>query len=147
MGDTVSTLSDSLRQLGFEIGHFKTGTPCRLLAKSIDYSQCERQDGDDPPPLFSFLADSIVAGEHDIFTLNSWKGTAFRTHQIPCWITHTNSRTHEIIRANLDKSPLFAGVIEGIGPRYCPSIEDKVVKFAERSSHQLFPRARGPPHR
>jgi tRNA uridine 5-carboxymethylaminomethyl modification enzyme len=138
MGDTVSTLSDSLRQLGFEIGRFKTGTPCRLLAKSIDYSQCERQDGDDPPPLFSFLADSIVAGEHDIFTLNSWKGTAFETHQIPCWITHTNSRTHEIIRANLDKSPLFAGVIEGIGPRYCPSIEDKVVKFAERSSHQLF---------
>jgi tRNA uridine 5-carboxymethylaminomethyl modification enzyme len=138
MGDTVSTLSDSLRQLGFEIGRFKTGTPCRLLAKSIDYAQCERQDGDDPPPLFSFLADSIVAGEHDIFTLNSWKGTAFETHQIPCWITHTNSRTHEIIRANLDKSPLFAGVIEGIGPRYCPSIEDKVVKFAERSSHQLF---------
>jgi tRNA uridine 5-carboxymethylaminomethyl modification enzyme len=138
MGDTVSTLSDSLRQIGFEIGRFKTGTPCRLLAKSIDYSQCERQDGDDPPPLFSFLADSIVAGEHDIFTLNSWKDTAFETRQIPCWITHTNSQTHEIIRANLDKSPLFAGVIEGIGPRYCPSIEDKVVKFAEKSSHQLF---------
>ena len=138
MGDTVSTLSDSLRQLGFEIGRFKTGTPCRLLAKSIDYSQCERQDGDDPPPLFSFLADSVVAGEDDIFTLNSWKDTAFETRQIPCWITHTNSQTHEIIRANLDKSPLFAGVIEGIGPRYCPSIEDKVVKFAEKSSHQLF---------
>jgi tRNA uridine 5-carboxymethylaminomethyl modification enzyme len=138
MGDTVSTLSDNLRQIGFELGRFKTGTPCRLLAKSIDYSQCERQDGDDPPPLFSFLADSIVAGEHDIFTLNSWKDTAFETRQIPCWITHTNSQTHEIIRANLDKSPLFAGVIEGIGPRYCPSIEDKVVKFAEKSSHQLF---------
>ena len=138
MGDTVSTLSDSLRQLGFEIGRFKTGTPCRLLGKSIDYSQCERQDGDDPPPLFSFLAENIVAGEDDIFTLNSWKGTAFETRQIPCWITHTNAQTHEIIRANLDKSPLFAGVIEGIGPRYCPSIEDKVVKFAEKSSHQLF---------
>jgi tRNA uridine 5-carboxymethylaminomethyl modification enzyme len=138
MGDTVSTLSDSLRQLGFEIGRFKTGTPCRLLAKSIDYSQCERQDGDDPPPLFSFLADSLAAGEDDIFTLNSWKGTRFEARQIPCWITHTNSQTHEIIRANLDKSPLFAGVIEGVGPRYCPSIEDKVVKFAEKSSHQLF---------
>jgi tRNA uridine 5-carboxymethylaminomethyl modification enzyme len=138
MGDTVSTLSDSLRQLGFEIGRFKTGTPCRLLGKSIDYSECERQDGDNPPPLFSFLADSIVAGEDDIFTLNCWKGTAFETRQIPCWITHTNAQTHEIIRANLDKSPLFAGVIEGIGPRYCPSIEDKVVKFAEKSSHQLF---------
>ena len=138
MGDTVSTLSDSLRQLGFEVGRFKTGTPCRLLAKSIDYSQCERQDGDDPPPLFSFLADSLVPGEDDIFTLNSWNGSKFEARQIPCWITHTNSETHEIIRANLDKSPLFAGVIEGIGPRYCPSIEDKVVKFAEKTSHQLF---------
>ncbi len=138
MGDTVSTLSDSLRQLGFEIGRFKTGTPCRLLAKSVDYSQCERQDGDDPPPLFSFLADTLAAGEDDIFTLNSWNGTRFEARQIPCWITHTNSQTHEIIRANLDKSPLFAGVIEGVGPRYCPSIEDKVVKFAEKSSHQLF---------
>jgi tRNA uridine 5-carboxymethylaminomethyl modification enzyme len=138
MGDSVSTLSDSLRELGFQIGRFKTGTPCRLLSKSIDYSQCERQDGDEPPPLFSFLAESLVAGEHDIFTLNSWKGTAFQTRQIPCWITHTNAQTHEIIRANLDKSPLFAGVIEGVGPRYCPSIEDKVVKFAEKSSHQLF---------
>ena len=138
MGDTVSTLSDSLRELGFEIGRFKTGTPCRLLGKSIDYSQCERQDGDDPPPLFSFLADSIRSGEDDIFTLNRWQGTAFEARQIPCWITHTNVHTHEIIRANLDKSPLFAGVIEGIGPRYCPSIEDKVVKFAEKPSHQLF---------
>jgi tRNA uridine 5-carboxymethylaminomethyl modification enzyme len=138
MGDTVSTLSDSLRQLGFEIGRFKTGTPCRLLAKSIDYSRCERQDGDNPPPLFSFLADSLAAGKDDIFTLNFWNGTRFEARQIPCWITHTNSETHEIIRGNLDKSPLFAGVIEGIGPRYCPSIEDKVVKFAEKSSHQLF---------
>ena len=138
MGDTVSTLSDSLRELGFEVGRFKTGTPCRLLGKSIDYSQCDRQDGDDPPPLFSFLADTVLCGEDDIFTLNQWKGDAFEARQIPCWITHTNANTHEIIRANLDKSPLFAGVIEGVGPRYCPSIEDKVVKFAEKSSHQLF---------
>ncbi len=138
MGDTVSTLSDSLKELGFEVGRFKTGTPCRLLGKSIDYSQCERQDGDDPPPLFSFLADTVLSGEDDIFTLNQWKGDTFEARQIPCWITHTNSVTHEIIRANLDKSPLFAGVIEGVGPRYCPSIEDKVVKFAEKTSHQLF---------
>jgi tRNA uridine 5-carboxymethylaminomethyl modification enzyme len=138
MGDTVSTLSDSLRELGFEVGRFKTGTPCRLLGKSIDYSQCERQDGDDPPPLFSFLADTVLSGEDDIFTLNQWKGEAFEARQIPCWITHTNESTHEIIRANLDKSPLYAGVIEGVGPRYCPSIEDKVVKFAEKTSHQLF---------
>ncbi len=138
MGDTVSTLSDSLKELGFEVGRFKTGTPCRLLGKSIDYSQCERQDGDNPPPLFSFLADTVLPGEDDIFTLNQWKGDTFEARQIPCWITHTNSVTHEIIRANLDKSPLFAGVIEGVGPRYCPSIEDKVVKFAEKTSHQLF---------
>ena len=138
MGDTVSTFSDSLRELGFEVGRFKTGTPCRLLAKSIDFSQCERQDGDDPAPLFSFLPDTIVPGEDDIFTLNGWRDGAFHVRQIPCWITHTNEGTHEIIRGNLDKSPLYAGVIEGVGPRYCPSIEDKVVKFAEKTSHQLF---------
>lgn len=138
MGDTVSTFSDSLRELGFEVGRFKTGTPCRLLAKSIDFAQCDRQDGDDPAPLFSFLADTIVPGEDDIFTLNGWRDGAFRVRQIPCWITHTNESTHEIIRGNLDKSPLYAGVIEGVGPRYCPSIEDKVVKFAEKTSHQLF---------
>jgi tRNA uridine 5-carboxymethylaminomethyl modification enzyme len=138
MGDTVSTFSDCLRELGFEVGRFKTGTPCRLLGKSIDYSQCERQDGDEPPPPFSYLAETILPGEDEIFTLNRWKDGAFRVRQIPCWITHTNAATHEIIRANLDKSPLFAGVIEGVGPRYCPSIEDKVVKFAEKTSHQLF---------
>lgn len=138
MGDTVSTFSDCLRDLGFEVGRFKTGTPCRLLAKSIDFTQCDRQDGEDPPPLFSYLADTIRQGEDDIFTLNSWKDGVFQARQIPCWITHTNEKTHEIIRANLDKSPLYAGVIEGVGPRYCPSIEDKVVKFAEKPSHQLF---------
>ncbi|CAN5669076.1 tRNA uridine-5-carboxymethylaminomethyl(34) synthesis enzyme MnmG [soil metagenome] len=138
MGDTMSTLSDSLRELGFEVGRFKTGTPCRLLAKSIDFTQCDRQDGDDPAPLFSYLSDTITRGEDDIFTLNGWKDGAFQSRQIPCWITHTNEKTHEIIRANLDKSPLYAGVIEGVGPRYCPSIEDKVVKFAEKPSHQLF---------
>jgi tRNA uridine 5-carboxymethylaminomethyl modification enzyme len=138
MGDTVSTFSDCLRELGFEVGRFKTGTPCRLLAKSIDFTQCDRQDGEEPPPLFSYMADTIRPGEDDIFTLNGWKDGAFHARQIPCWITHTNEKTHEIIRANLDKSPLYAGVIEGVGPRYCPSIEDKVVKFAEKTAHQLF---------
>lgn len=138
MGDTVSTFSDCLRDLGFEVGRFKTGTPCRLLAKSIDFSQCGRQDGDEPAPLFSYLADTITPSQDDIFTLNGWRDGAFHVRQIPCWITHTNETTHEIIRSNLDQSPLYAGMIEGVGPRYCPSIEDKVVKFSEKPSHQLF---------
>lgn len=138
LGDMVSTFSDCLKELGFEVGRFKTGTPCRLLAKSIDFSKCEAQPGDEPPPVFSYLADTLQRGEDDIFTLNEWREGAFRTRQIPCHITYTNERTHEIIRANLDKSPLYAGVIEGVGPRYCPSIEDKVVKFSEKPKHQLF---------
>lgn len=138
LGDTVSTLSDCLRDLGFEVGRFKTGTPCRLLARSIDFTQCEPQPGDTPPPVFSYLADTLRRGEDDIFTLNEWRDGTFHARQIPCHITYTNERTHEIIRANLDKSPLYAGVIEGVGPRYCPSIEDKVVKFSEKPHHQLF---------
>ena len=138
LGDTVSTFSDCLRELGFEVGRFKTGTPCRLLAKSIDFSKCEVQPGDQPPPAFSFLTDTLRRGEDEIFTLNEWRDGAFRARQIPCHITYTNERTHEIIRANLDKSPLYAGIIEGVGPRYCPSIEDKVVKFAGKPKHQIF---------
>jgi len=138
LGDSASTFSDCLRELGFEVGRFKTGTPCRLLAKSIDFSKCEPQPGDDPPPVFSFLADTIRRGPDDIFTLNEWRDGAFRAWQVPCFITYTNARTHEIIRSNLDKSPLYAGVIEGVGPRYCPSIEDKVVKFADKPQHQIF---------
>ncbi len=138
LGDTVSTFSDCLRDLGFEVGRFKTGTPCRLLAKSIDFSKCEVQPGDEPPPVFSYMADTLRRGEDEIFTLNEWRDGAFRARQIPCHITYTNERTHEIIRANLDKSPLYAGIIEGVGPRYCPSIEDKVVKFADKPKHQLF---------
>jgi len=138
LGDSVSTFSDCLRELGFEVGRFKTGTPCRLLAKSIDFSQCERQDGDEPAPVFSYLADTIRPGPDEIFTLNGWRDGAFQVRQVPCWITHTNEKTHGIIRANLDKSPLYTGVIEGVGPRYCPSIEDKVVKFADKPAHQLF---------
>jgi len=138
MGDTVSTFSDCLRDLGFDVERFKTGTPCRLLARSINFEKCQRQDGDDPPSVFSFLASTLKRGEDDIFTLNQWSNGAFQARQIPCWITHTNETTHEIIRSNLDKSPLYAGVIEGVGPRYCPSIEDKVVKFSEKPAHQLF---------
>ena len=138
LGDAVSTFSDCLRELGFEVERFKTGTPCRLLAKSIDFSQCEPQQGDEPPPLFSYLADTLVRGEDDLHTLNEWRDGAFHARQICCWITYTNETTHEIIRSNLDKSPLYSGVIEGVGPRYCPSIEDKVVKFSEKGQHQLF---------
>jgi tRNA uridine 5-carboxymethylaminomethyl modification enzyme len=138
MGDGVSTLSDSLRELGFEIGRFKTGTPCRLNARSIDFSRCERQDGDQPPPRFSFRSRELTKGENDLFTLNEYREGVFHVEQIPCWITHTTPETHTIIRANLDKSPMYSGRIEGVGPRYCPSIEDKVVKFAEKDRHQLF---------
>ena len=138
MGDTASTVSDSLRQLGFEIGRFKTGTPCRLNGRSIDFDRCERQEGDEPPPRFSFRTETPVRQPDEVFTLNHATGSVFHVEQIPCWITHTTSRTHDIIRANLDKSPMYSGRIEGVGPRYCPSIEDKVIKFASKDSHQLF---------
>lgn len=138
MGDTISTFSDCLRDLGFEVGRFKTGTPCRLLAASIDFSRCERQDGDTPPPRFSFRPDALEGGENELFTLNRVANGTFHVEQVPCWITHTTEETHAIIRDNLHLSPLYAGRIEGVGPRYCPSIEDKVVKFADKASHQLF---------
>jgi len=138
MGDSVSTISDSLKDLGFELGRFKTGTPCRLLAGTIDFSQCDRQNGESPLALFSYLSDTIQKSSDDLFTLNSFRDGKFHVEQIPCWITHTNSRTHEIIASNLDKSPMYSGIIEGTGPRYCPSIEDKVVRFAHKESHQLF---------
>jgi len=138
MGDGVSTVSESLRELGFELGRFKTGTPCRLNARSIDFSRCERQDGDEPPPRFSFRPEELKRGRDEFFTLNEFRDDRFHVEQMPCWITHTTPRTHDIIRANLDKSPMYSGRIEGIGPRYCPSIEDKVVKFAEKERHQLF---------
>jgi tRNA uridine 5-carboxymethylaminomethyl modification enzyme len=138
MGDASSSLSDSLKELAFEIGRFKTGTPCRLAGSSIDFAACVRQDGDQPPPPFTFLPDLLERGPDDIFSLNGLKDGKFHVEQLACWITHTNTRTHDIIRANLDKSPMYCGRIEGTGPRYCPSIEDKVVKFAEKQSHQLF---------
>lgn len=138
MGDGTSTVSDALRRLGFVVERFKTGTPCRLNGRSVDLGRCERQDGDDPVPRFSFMADTLERQADDLYTLNPWGDPAFHVEQIPCWITHTNPTTHEIIRSNLDQSPLYCGVIEGVGPRYCPSIEDKVVRFAEKDRHQIF---------
>src|SRR5919197_419781 len=138
MADASSSLSDNLQPLGFEVGRFKTGTPCRLNARSIDFSACEIQLGDEPAPTFSFYDEEIGDYAADIFTLNHVRDGKFHVEQIPCWITHTTEKTHEIIRANLDRSPLYAGQIKGTGPRYCPSIEDKVVKFSAKASHQLF---------
>jgi len=138
MGDATSVVSESLKRLGFAVGRFKTGTPCRLNGRSIDFSLCERQDGDTPVPKFSFMADTLTRTDDDLFTLNPWGAREFHVKQMPCWITYTNSQTHEIIRGNLDQSPMYCGVIEGVGPRYCPSIEDKVVRFAEKERHQVF---------
>ena len=138
MGDATSTVSDSLKALGFQVDRFKTGTPCRLNGKSLDFSKCELQAGDTPIPKFSFMADRIEKEPNDIFTLNPWADPTFHVEQMPCWITYTNPKTHEIIAGNLDKSPMYCGIIEGVGPRYCPSIEDKVVRFAEKERHQVF---------
>jgi tRNA uridine 5-carboxymethylaminomethyl modification enzyme len=137
MADTSSSLSESLHSLGFDVGRFKTGTPCRLDGRSIDFSQCEIQNGDEPPPRFAFHGPG-GKGIDDIFTLNFGESGKFHVEQVPCWITQTTPETHEIIRSNLHRSPLYTGRIAGAGPRYCPSIEDKVVKFSDRSSHQLF---------
>ena len=117
----AKTLGARLRELQLPVGRLKTGTPPRLDGRTIDFSALEVQPGDEPVPVFSFVGDR-----------------AMHPRQVPCWITHTNERTHEIIHGGLDRSPLFTGVIKGIGPRYCPSIEDKVVRFAERKSHQIF---------
>jgi tRNA uridine 5-carboxymethylaminomethyl modification enzyme len=138
MADANSSLSTSLQEVGFEVGRFKTGTPCRLNGKSVDFTRCSIQLGDDPPCGFSFHPDEIGAGIGEIFTLNPLRDGQFHVEQLPCWITYTNETTHAIIRKNLHRSPLYAGRIKGVGPRYCPSIEDKIVKFADKPSHQLF---------
>ena len=138
MADTSSGLSTSLKAMGFQVGRFKTGTPCRLNARSIDFSDCSIQLGDEPPLGFSFHPEEIGMRGHEVFTLNRVQDGQFHVEQLPCWITHTTQKTHQIIRVNLDKSPLYAGRIQGVGPRYCPSIEDKVVKFSDKPSHQLF---------
>ena len=153
MGDSISTLSDSLRALGFDVQRFKTGTPCRLNSRSIDFSKCELQPGDEPAPRFSYLSGTLPEDEPEAqmeaapplpgtgpnqFTLNSWSPVTFHVEQIPCWITYTTPQTHDIIRANIHKSAMYSGKIEGVGPRYCPSVEDKVVRFAEKERHQIF---------
>ena len=121
-GDPPSiTLSEQLRELGMPMGRLKTGTPPRIDGRSIDYSVMQEQWGDDPAPVFSFMGK---VGQHP--------------RQLPCWITETNEKTHEIIRGGLDRSPMFTGVIEGVGPRYCPSVEDKITRFSGKSSHQIF---------
>ncbi|WP_086133828.1 tRNA uridine-5-carboxymethylaminomethyl(34) synthesis enzyme MnmG [Methylocaldum sp. RMAD-M] len=121
-GDPPSNaLAARLRELPFRVGRLKTGTPPRIDGRSIDYAVMLEQPGDEPVPVFSFLGRRE---EHP--------------RQVPCYITRTNERTHDVIRCGLDRSPMYAGVIEGVGPRYCPSIEDKVVRFAERDSHQIF---------
>ena len=121
-GDPPSiALADRLRALPFRVDRLKTGTPARLDIRTLDFSVMQPQPGDDPAPVFSFM------GNRDM-----------HPRQIPCYITHTNEQTHEIIRGGLDRSPMYTGVIEGIGPRYCPSIEDKINRFADKSSHQIF---------
>ncbi len=117
----ANALSKRLRELPFNVGRLKTGTPARIDARSVDFSVMQVQPGDTPLPVMSFMGS---LDDHP--------------EQVNCYITHTNERTHEIIRNNLDRSPMYAGVIEGIGPRYCPSIEDKVMRFADKSSHQIF---------
>jgi tRNA uridine 5-carboxymethylaminomethyl modification enzyme len=138
MADTSSSLSENLRQLGFNVGRFKTGTPCRLNGRSIDFSRCTIQLGDEPPSTFAFEPAEIGSVLGEIFTLNRVHNGKFHVEQLPCWITATTLKTHEIVRANLQRSPLYAGKIKGTGPRYCPSIEDKVVKFSDKTSHQIF---------
>ncbi|MBP5299732.1 MAG: tRNA uridine-5-carboxymethylaminomethyl(34) synthesis enzyme MnmG [Lachnospiraceae bacterium] len=115
-------LTDSLKSAGIEMRRFKTGTPARMERKSLDFSKMEEQLGDERIVPFSFSTDP----------------DSIQKEQVSCWLTYTNEKTHEIIRANLDRSPIYAGIIEGTGPRYCPSIEDKVVKFAEKERHQVF---------
>ena len=138
MADASSSLSANLHEMGFQVGRFKTGTPCRLNGRSIDFTRCSIQLGDEPPSGFAFNLEEIGTGVGEIFTLNRVRDGQFHVEQLPCWITHTTQKTHEIIRANLHRSPLYAGRIKGVGPRYCPSIEDKVVKFSDKASHQLF---------
>jgi len=121
-GDPPSlSLANRLREMSLPVGRLKTGTPPRIDGRTINFSSLQEQPGDDPVPVFSYLG---TRDQHP--------------RQISCWITHTNERTHEVIRGGLDRSPMYTGVIDGVGPRYCPSIEDKVTRFADKSSHQIF---------
>lgn len=139
MGCAPSTLSANLAELGFRVERLKTGTSPRVNGRSIDFSVCEVQPGEMPPALFSYRSRQMLKHSSEPqCTLNTWGDDDFRMEQMPCWITYTNETTHGIIRDNLKFSPLYSGIIEGIGPRYCPSIEDKIVRFAEKKSHQVF---------
>jgi tRNA uridine 5-carboxymethylaminomethyl modification enzyme len=138
MGDGTSAFSDELKALGFQVERLKTGTPPRLNKRSIDFTKLDPQHGDTPPPTFSYMVDTIQKGPEDSFTLNHWKDGLFHVEQMPCWITHTTDNTAQIIRKNLSRSPLYCGIIQGVGPRYCPSIEDKIVKFPDKERHQIF---------
>lgn len=142
------SLSGSLKELGLELGRLKTGTPPRLLRRSIDFSKTEIQPGDEPVPYFTYWKDDLFHVEH---SGTNPKDTGHSNGkyppgsildkidgQLPCYITYTTDKTAEIIRANLHKSPMYSGVIEGVGPRYCPSIEDKIVKFPEKERQQIF---------
>lgn len=116
------TLADNLRDLGLEIGRFKTGTPPRVKASSINYEKTEIQPGDEQPNHFSFMS----------------RDEDYITDQVPCWLTYTNTLSHDIINQNLHRAPMFSGIVKGVGPRYCPSIEDKIVRFTDKERHQLF---------
>ncbi len=139
LGCAPSGISASLAQLGFPLARFKTGTSPRVKKSTINFSVCEPQPGDIPPPLFSQHSRELLHRNGEpACTLNFLADDDFELKQDPCFITYTNEQTHSIIRANLQYSPLYEGIIEGIGPRYCPSIEDKVVRFAEKPQHQIF---------
>ncbi len=139
LGDAPSGISASLARLGFPLARFKTGTSPRVKGSTIDFAACGVQPGDAPAPLFSYRARTELRRESEpACTLNHWAEPDFCLQQLPCGTTYTHEGTHDIIRANLQHSPLFGGVIEGTGPRYCPSIEDKVVRFAEKERHQIF---------
>jgi tRNA uridine 5-carboxymethylaminomethyl modification enzyme len=137
MADSASSLSDSIRALGFKTGRFKTGTPCRLNGNSIDFGSLEAQEGDEPPPRLSFL-ETVTTQKGELFTLNFDESGLFHVEQLPCWLTHTTPKTHEVINTNLHRSPLYQNRIKGPGPRYCPSIEDKIVRFSHKVSHPIF---------
>lgn len=142
------SLSGSLKELGLELGRLKTGTPPRLVRQSIDFTRCEAQPGDEPVPYFTYWKDDLFHVEHSGVTPNDFGHSNGKyppgsildrlNGQLPCHITHTTDQTRELILANLHKSPMYSGVIEGIGPRYCPSIEDKFVRFADKERHQVF---------
>lgn len=139
LGCAPSGISASLEKLGFPLARFKTGTSPRVKGSSIDFTALEMQPGDEPPPLFSNRSRRLLRRDSEPHcTLNHWAEPDFEPEQMPCGITYTHLGTHDIIRANLQHSPLFGGVIEGAGPRYCPSIEDKVVRFADKERHQVF---------